>query len=120
VLRDDAFGRRKTLKVVGQLLPCFAAGLIVTGGLLYLANDYIPLLPGLWAILYSLGIFASRPYLPRAIGWVGLFYLLCGSGLLVLAKGGLSLQPWGLGLTFGIGQLGAALVLYGNKERKDG
>jgi hypothetical protein len=64
-----------------------------------------------------MGIFASRPYLPRAIGWVALFYFLAGCGLLLLARDGYSLSPWGIGGVFGIGQLAAALVLYQNKER---
>jgi hypothetical protein len=119
LLRDDSFGRRKTLKVVGQLLPCLVAGGAVTGGLLWVDPAQTPLLPGLWTVLFSLGIFASRPYLPRSIGWVGLFYLGAGISLLALARGGWSLEPWGIGLTFGLGQLAAALVLWTNKERKE-
>jgi hypothetical protein len=119
VLRDDPFRRRKTRKVVGQLLPCLVAGLAVTAGVVYVDESAIPILPGVWTVIYSLGIFASRPYLPRSIGWVALFYLLAGAGLLVLARAGLSLAPWGLGVAFGVGQLAAAIVLYSNKERKD-
>ena len=37
-----------------------------------------------WALLFSLGLFSCRPYLPRGIGWVALFYLLAGGGLLLL------------------------------------
>jgi len=119
LLRDDAFGRRKTLKVVGQLLPCLAAGCAVTGILALALPEQIALLPGLWAVLFSLGIFASRPYLPRAIGWVALFYLAAGAAMLLLARGEVSLHSWGTGLTFGTGQLAAATVLWTNKERKD-
>jgi hypothetical protein len=119
VVRDDAFARRKTRQVVGQLLPCLVAGAAVTAGLVWVDPKQIAFLPGLWAVVFSLGIFASRPYLPRSIGWVGLFYLGAGAALLLLARDNWSLEPWGVGLTFGLGQLAAALVLYTNKERKE-
>ena len=41
------------------------------------------MLPGLWQIFYSLGIFASCRLLPRPTFWVAVFYL--GTGLAVLA-----------------------------------
>ena len=71
-------------------------------------------------MLTCLGYFASRPYLPRMMGWVGLFYLAAGAVLLLLAPGGGSVRPWGMGLTYGIGQLFAGFVLYWNLERNNG
>ncbi len=43
------------------------------------------MLPGLWQVVYSLGIFASCRLLPRATFWVAVFYL--GTGLAVLSLG---------------------------------
>ena len=40
------------------------------------------MLPGLWQVLYSLGIFASCRLLPRAIFGVAVFYLHRGLGAL--------------------------------------
>ena len=40
------------------------------------------LLPGVWALFHALGLFASRLHLPRAVGWVGLWYLAAGGWLL--------------------------------------
>ena len=77
-------------------------------------------LPGLWAVLFSLGVFASRPYLPRIIGWVALYYLVAGTVLLAMAADSTSLSPWGMGLTFGLGQIASGIVLYWNLERKSG
>ncbi len=112
--------RRLTGRVVGQFLPCLAAGAVLTtvlGGTALLVSY----LPGLWSILFSLGIFASRPYLPRGVGWVGVYYLVAGALLLLQAPRGVSLAPWGMGLAFGLGQLHLAAVLYWNLERrKDG
>lgn len=117
VFRDGALLRLKTRRAVGQFLPCLLAGAAVTLCVGRAGEEAVTLLPGLWAILFSMGIFASRPYLPRAIGWVGLFYLVAGVALLLLAPSGLSLAPWGMGITFGIGQLSSAVVLYWNIER---
>ncbi|MFC1600877.1 hypothetical protein ACFL34_00830 [Candidatus Sumerlaeota bacterium] len=119
VLRDPLV-RRQTRTVVGQLLPSLVAGLLVTIALALPATGGIVLLPGLWTILFSLGIFASRPHLPRNIGWVALFYLVAGA--LMLAGGALRglISPWGLGLTFGIGQVCSGLVLYWDLERNGG
>jgi hypothetical protein len=79
----------------------------------------IRFLPGLWAILFSLGNFASLPYLPRSIFWLALGYFLAGVVLLGLADSGLSLSPWGMGLTFGGGHIIAAALMYWSLERED-
>lgn len=118
-LREPTHARRQARKVIGQFLPCLAAGTLVTYPVVHLNPQWVPLLPGFWATLFGLGIFASRPYLPRAIGWVGLFYLSAGAILLWLAGDASSLSPWAMGWTFGVGQFAAALVLYWKIERKD-
>lgn len=118
LFRDDAFRRRKTRRVTGQFLPSLIGGGALTVCLVKSGPSAVSLIPGLWAILFGMGIFASRPYLPRAIGWVGLFYLIAGNLLLLLSGGG-GLNPWGMGVTFGTGQLLTALVLYWNIERRE-
>ena len=76
----------------------------------HLSAALVPLLPGLWAICFGIGTFASRPYLPRASGWVALFYYAAGFTLLWIARGPEPLTGWWVGGTFGVGQLLAALV----------
>jgi len=119
LFHDDPFARVRTRKVVGQFGPCLVAGAAVTVGLMRASETLAPFLPGLWAILFGLGIFSARPYLPRAIGWVALFYMGAGFRLLLLAQDAPVLSGWAIGGTFGSGQLAAALVLYWNLERKD-
>ena len=80
--REDEFARRRTRRVVGQFLPCVAAGLCVTLGVGRAGAQAVGLLPGVWAVLFALGVFAARPYLPRATGWVGLSYLAAGAVML--------------------------------------
>ena len=45
------------------------------------ASSLIPLLPGLWSVVFGLAIFSARPYLPLASGWVALWYLGVGAVL---------------------------------------
>jgi hypothetical protein len=91
---------------------------MVTVILLIQSRELIPWLPGLWTLFFGLGLLSARPNLPRAIGWVGCFYLLAGGGLLCLADSGASLSPHAMGATFGLGQLAAAWVLHRNVERQ--
>ena len=116
-VHETASGRRQTRKVVGQFLPSVLAGGAI--GLCFCLLDpaLVVLLPGLWAICFGLGAFASRPYLPRATGWVALFYYAAGFVLLLLTRSAASLSGWWIGATFGTGQLLAALVLWWNLER---
>ena len=118
-LREGESARRLTRRTVGQMLPALAAGVVLTGVAIGSEGFDLSLLPGVWACLYSLGIFASRPYLPRIIGWVGLFYFAAGVLLLSTAGQGAGPSAWGMGLTFGLGQLFGGAVLHWNLERKE-
>jgi hypothetical protein len=116
--RESAGERRRTRFVVGQFLPGVLAAAIVTGCFLHLSADLVRLLPGIWALSMGVGTFASRPYLPRASGWVALFYYCAGAVLLWIARDPVPLSAWWVGATFGTGQLLAAAVLYWNLERR--
>lgn len=120
VVHDDRAERRRTQQVVGQFMPSLLAGAVITASFVHLSAALVPLLPGLWAICFGVGTFASRPYLPRASGWIALFYYVAGVGLLWIARGPEPLSAWWVGGTFGAGQLMAAAVLYWNLERTQG
>ena len=105
---------------VSQFLPSIVAGGLVTAVVVCYAPQTLWMLPGLWAVLFSLGIFASYRLLPRATFWVGLFYMITGMMRLALAQGPAELSPWAMGIPFGCGQLLAAGVLYWTLERNDG
>ena len=117
-VHEDASERRHTRRVVGQFLPSLVGGAAIAVCFTHLNAALVPLLPGLWAICFGIGTFASRPYLPRASGWVALFYYAAGFALLWFAHGPEPLNGWWVGGTFGVGQLLAALVLWWNLERK--
>jgi hypothetical protein len=119
-IRDGHAERHRTRQVVGQFLPSLIGGAIISASFVRLSPTLVPLLPGLWAICFGIGIFASRPYLPRASGWVALFYYAAGVPLLWMAHGTEPLHAWWVGGTFGVGQLLAAFVLFWNLERRTG
>ncbi len=115
--REGDYLRRRTIPVLVQFVPAVVVGALLTWGILNLEPSTQLLLPGLWSFIYCLGLFSSRPYLPRAVGWVGAFYLAAGILLLMSSDQQQGLSPWAMGITFGLGQLGFALVLHVNLER---
>jgi hypothetical protein len=119
-MRSSRWSREATWMAVEQFLPSIAAGGLLTIVVVRRAEESAWMLPGLWAILFSLGIFASRRLLPRAITGVALYYLAAGLLCLGLAQGAWALSPWAMGLTFGGGQMIAAVVLYQTLERPHG
>jgi hypothetical protein len=109
--------RELTWLALEQFCPALMAGALLTVVLVRSAPDSVWLLPGLWQILYSLGIFASCRLLPRPTFWVGVFYLGTGLAVIAFAHGDAALSPWSMGLPYFTGQIMAALVLYFTLER---
>lgn len=94
-----------------QYIPAGVAGTLITVVIYRYAPQALPLLPGLWQIMFSLGVFASCRSLPRGMFAVGVWYL--ATGLAVLALGGtMPLSPLAMAVPFGVGQLMMAFVLY--------
>jgi hypothetical protein len=118
LFQEDGLARKRSDRVAGQFLPCIAAGAIVTVAFAGSNPTLTAFLPGLWAILFGLGNLAVRPFLPRRIVVVGVFYLATGAWLL-----GWPPEPtpsgWTVGGVFGIGHLASALVLFLDRERRD-
>lgn len=107
-----------TRLAVEQFLPPMIAGLLLTVILVRQSPEHLALLPGLWQVLFSLGIFASARLLPKAIFLIAGFYLCTGVTVLIWARDGLSLEPWCMGLPFAVGQFLAAAILYWTLERR--
>jgi hypothetical protein len=117
----SALQNERTYEAVERFIPSLEAGAIDTVVYFRVMPDQSWMLPGLWAIFFSLGIFASRTLLPRGISGVAGYYLIAGALDLVLTREPLhAFSPWTMGLTFGVGQLLAAAVLYWNLERRHG
>jgi hypothetical protein len=100
-----------------QFLPSIVVGLLLTVVLLRIAPQDSWMLPGLWEVIFSLGVFASCRFLPRQMFGVGAWYLTAGLVCLLVASGHHALSPWAMGIPFGIGQLLVAAVLrYGFED----
>ncbi|HMI76676.1 MAG TPA: hypothetical protein VK495_18395 [Steroidobacteraceae bacterium] len=100
-----------------QFLPAIVVGLLLTVVLLRIAPQDSWMLPGLWEVIFSLGVFASCRFLPRQMFGVGAWYLATGLVCLLIASGHHALSPWAMGIPFGIGQLLVAAVLrYGFED----
>jgi len=111
--------RTTTLLAVSQFAPCVVAGGLVAFVFWHHAYDALWMLPGIWSVLFGLGIFASYRLLPRATFWVGVHYLCAGAFCLAWAQGDAAFSPWAMAVPFGVGQLMAASILYWTLERHD-
>ncbi len=107
------------LHAVEQLVPSGVAGALVTAVIVNVAPESVWMLPGLWQILFSLGVFASARFLPRAVFAVAVWYLFAGLVCLSIGAAGRTLSPWTMGLPFGIGQLLAAAILQWSETGTD-
>jgi hypothetical protein len=95
---------------VEQFLPAIGAGTLLTIVLVRFVPAILWMLPGLWQVIFSLGIFSSCRFLPRPMIGAGAWYLL--AGLVCIALGdNRALAPWTMGLGFGAGQLLVAGIL---------
>jgi hypothetical protein len=115
---ESPLDRELSVQAVYQFLPCLLVGGLFTYVLAETAwQTTMWILPGIWAILFGMGILACRQLLPKGTAFVGGFYLFCGLLAIALAKKEFAFSPLLMGVPFGIGQLMAAGILYWKLER---
>lgn len=102
-----------------QYIPAGVAGTLITVVVYRYAPDALKLLPGLWQIVFSLGVFASCRSLPRGMFAVGVWYLAAGLATLALAESA-PLASLAMAIPFGAGQFLMAFVLYRATGGDDG
>ncbi|MGB7158191.1 MAG: hypothetical protein WBD40_09005 [Tepidisphaeraceae bacterium] len=113
--------RELSLATIECLTPSLVAGALLTLALAAYARGGMWLLPGLWAILFSMGLFACRRVMPRGIVIPAGYYLLAGLMVIVLAQGRDAFSPWAMVGTFGVGQfLTAGVLFFSQQERGHG
>jgi hypothetical protein len=115
----SALATQMIYSAVEQFLPAIVAGILLTAVIARSAPQSLWMLPGLWQLLFSLGVFASCRFLPRAIFWVGVWYLATGLACLALGGGDWAFSPWEMGIPFGVGHLLVAAVLQLDYRRRD-
>src|ERR1700704_1026768 len=99
-------------QAVEQFLPASVAGASLAAMLWKFAPAALWMLPGLWQVFVSLGIFASVRSLPRTVAFGAAWYFVAGFATLLLASQSHELSPWTMGLPFVIGQLLMAAILH--------
>jgi len=100
---------------VEQFLPSALAGSLLTFVLVRFVPSALWMLPGMWQVIFSLGVFSSCRFLPRPIIAAGLWYLLTGLVCIGLADSR-ALSPWAMGIPYGAGQLLVAGILFFNSR----
>jgi len=104
---------------IEQFLPAAVAGGLLTVVLVGYVPEAAWMLPGLWHVTFSLGVFASCRFLPPPTFWVGAWYLTAGLATIVFARGPHAFSPVAMGSGFGVGQLLAAVILQLYREEED-
>jgi hypothetical protein len=96
---------------VAQFLPAAIAGAILPLVLLHVTQSVFWMLPGLWQIIFSLGVFASCRCLPRPMLLVGIWFLLTGLACIGLGDTR-SLAPITMSGAFTVGMALVAAIHY--------
>jgi len=96
---------------VAQFLPAAVAGAILPFVLLHVTQNVFWMLPGLWQIIFSLGVFASCRCLPRPMLFVGAWFLLTGLACIGLGDAR-SLAPAMMSGPYAVGMVLVAAIHY--------
>jgi hypothetical protein len=94
---------------VAQFLPAGIAGAILPFVLLRVPGDVFWMLPGLWQIIFSLGVFASCRCLPRPMMLAGAWFLITGFACVALGDGR-ALAPAKMAGSYAIGMTLVAVL----------
>jgi hypothetical protein len=95
-----------------QFLPAATASVFVPLFLLRFAPQSLWMMPGLWQLFVSLGVFASIRNLPRKMTLGAAWYFLSGFATLLWASKFHILSPWLMGFPFFAGQFLMAAMLF--------
>lgn len=103
---------------VEQFMPAVGTGILILAVFLIYIPQSVWMLPGLWQVIFSLGVFSSCRFLPRPMLLAGGWYLL--TGLFCFAIGdNRALSPWFMGIPFGVGQFLVAGILFYANHREE-
>jgi len=107
------------LMAVEQFLPSVTAGVLTTIVLLRYVPATLWMLPGIWQLVFSLGVFSSCRFLPRPMLAAGVWYLI--TALVCFSLGdSRALSPWAMGIPYAVGQsLVAAVLLFTSYEQDE-
>ena len=96
---------------IGQFLPAGLTGVVLPFVLLHVTPSVFWMLPGLWQIIFGLGVFASCHCLPRPMLLVGAWFLLSGMACLAIGDAR-ALTSTTMSVAYGIGMALVAAIHY--------
>jgi len=96
---------------VEQFIPAGVAGAILPFVLLHVTHGVFWMLPGLWQIVFGLGVFASCRCLPRPMLLVGVWFLLTGLACVAIGDDR-ALTPGMMAGSYAIGMMLVAAIHY--------
>lgn len=94
---------------LAQFLPAAITGLLLPFVLLHVSRRAIWMLPGLWQIVFGLGVFASCRCLPRALLLSAAWFLLTGFTCLLLGEAR-ALAPASMAAAYAVGMTLVAAI----------
>jgi len=115
--RSGPMFRHMTRSAVGPMIPALLTGFALTVVIAGYAREVGWMVPGLWSIVFGLGVAASARFLPKMVMLVACYFVACGLISIVLSTRGWAYSPWLMGVSFGGGQMLTAAILYWTLER---
>lgn len=110
--------------LIWQTTPSLIVGSVVTAAIVNTGSagngieNATQILPGLWAMIYALGLWACGANLPRMAHAATLYFMLAGAVLLLLNSDTTATPAaWQMVVLFGVGQLLLSAILFWKFER---
>jgi hypothetical protein len=126
LIRNRISGNPITWKLhrslISKTMPAILVGSVVTIAAMNAGADQetmLRLLPGLWAMIYGLGLWACGASLPRMAHLATLYFLTGGAVAMLAAAKADAMHPSTMVLLFGVGQMLLAAILFWKIERAD-
>lgn len=102
--RPTSWDRAMWLEASRSFVPALAVGGLLTAVIALRYPSVASLLPGIWSLLFGLGVWATTRVFPRGMSGVALYYLIVGVVAILFAERW-AFSPWWMSVAFGGGQL---------------
>lgn len=119
VFTSSALLRASTKRILESFFPSLFAGALLTYVIVFHATGSIGILPGLWGVIYSVGLFSAWRQIGPNTFWVAAYFLATGAICIAMSPYGYAFHPFVMGGMFGIGQMLLSLAVHSFQEPSD-